>query len=86
MNPGYEPAWQMLERVYGLLAPSPAAVLTAGGTRSLNMDHPLVPGHFREACSSLVRQLGAAGLHAEAERWRRRFVDELGLPAALFAR
>ena len=86
LNPGYDPAWQMLERVYALLAPSLAAVLTTGGSRSLNMDHPLVPGHFREACSRLVQQMGAAGLHEDAERWRRRFVDELGLPAELFAR
>ncbi len=85
LNPGHDPSWQTLERVYGLLSPSPAAVLTSGGRRSLNMDHPLVPGHFREACVQLVRQLDAAGLPADAKKWRRRFVEEFGMSSGLFA-
>ena len=86
LNPGHDPSWQTLERVYSLLAPSPAAVLTTGGGRSLNMSHPLIPGHFREACARLVQQLAAAGLFADAERWRSRFVDDLGMAPGLFAR
>ena len=85
LNPGHDPSWQTLERVYRLLAPSPPVVLTSGGARSLNMDHPLVPGHFREACVQLVRQLAAAGLRNDAERWRLRFVREFGMPPGLFA-
>ena len=81
LNPGHDLSWQALERVYGLLAPGSPAVLDAGGRRSLNMDHPLVPGHFRQACAQLVRQLGEAGMRDDAERWRERLADELGMPA-----
>jgi tetratricopeptide (TPR) repeat protein len=85
LNPGHDPSWQTLERVYSLLAPSTAAVVRTGGARALNMDHPLVPGHFREACVQLVHQLAAAGLRADAERWRLRVVEEFGLPPGFFA-
>ena len=85
LNPGHDPSWQTLERVYSLLAPSTSAVVRTGGSRALNMDHPLVPGHFREACVQLVHQLAAAGLRADAERWRLRFVEEFGLPPGFFA-
>ncbi|MGE5199969.1 MAG: protein O-mannosyl-transferase TMTC1-related protein [Rhodospirillaceae bacterium] len=84
LNPGHDPSWQTLARVYSLLVPSPPAVLNSGGGRSLNMDHPLVPGHFREACVELVRQLAEAGLRDDAERWRRRLIDEFGMPPGLF--
>jgi hypothetical protein len=46
------------------------------------MDHPLVPGHFRQAGAQLVRQLGEAGMRDDAGRWRERLAGELGMPAA----
>jgi glyoxylase-like metal-dependent hydrolase (beta-lactamase superfamily II) len=85
LNPGHDPSWQTLERVYNLLAPEPAAVLTIGGKRTLNQDHPLVPGHIRQAGVQLVRQLTDAGLRDEAERWRRRLIEDAGMPPDVFA-
>ena len=84
LNPGHERAWETLERVYGLLAPGSAAVLRVDGRRALNTDHPLVSGHFREACAHLVRQLDAAGLTEEAERWRQRTSGASGRPPGPF--
>jgi tetratricopeptide (TPR) repeat protein len=84
LDPAHDAAWETLERVYGLLAPGTVAVVRAGGRRALNMGHPLVAGHLREACVELVRQLTAAGLDDEAARWRQRMVGEFGLPADLF--
>jgi protein O-mannosyl-transferase len=78
LNPDHDAAWRTLERVYGLLAPSPAGVFTTGGRRSLNMGHPLVPGHLGQARAHLVRQLSEAGLREDAERWRQRLASESG--------
>ena len=86
LNPAHEASWETVERVYGLLAPGSSAVVRAGGRRALNMEEPLVADHFREACVELVRQLSAAGLRDEADRWRRRMIGEFGLPADLFPR
>ena len=83
LDPAHVLSWQTLERVYGLLAPAPAAVLTAVVRRSLNMDHPLVPGHFRQARAQPVRQPGEAGMREEAERWHQRMVSEFGLSAGV---
>jgi hypothetical protein len=84
LNPAHEASWETLERVYGLLAPGSAAVVRAGGRRALNLEQPLVADHFRDACVELVRQLSAAGLRDEADRWRRRMLGEFGLPPHLF--
>ncbi len=70
LNPGNDAAWQTLAQVYGLLAASPAAVLTTNGRSLLNMEHPLVPAHQREAGERLVRQLDEGGLGDLAARWR----------------
>jgi tetratricopeptide (TPR) repeat protein len=80
LNPGHDSSWEALERVYGLLAPGATAVLRLDGRRALNMDHPLVARHFREACVQLVRQLAAAGLQGDAEQWRHRMSGDVGLP------
>ena len=80
LNPGHAESWRTLERVYGLLAPAPAAVVESGGARALNMEHPLVPGHVRRACADLVRQLAEAGLRDDSVRWRQRAIDEFGMP------
>jgi tetratricopeptide (TPR) repeat protein len=85
LNPGHAESWRTLERVYGLLAPAPAAVIESGGARALNMEHPLVPGHVRRACAGLVRQLAEAGLRDESERWRQRAINEFGLPPGGFS-
>jgi tetratricopeptide (TPR) repeat protein len=84
LDPAHDAAWETLERVYRLVAPATIAVVRTGGRRALNMGHPLVADHFREACVELVRQLTAAGLGDEAARWRQRMVGEFGLPADLF--
>ncbi|MFO7692143.1 MAG: DUF1736 domain-containing protein [Vicinamibacterales bacterium] len=84
LNPGYELSWQALERVYGLLTPASPGVLAVGGRPTLNMGHLLVASHFRQACAQLVRQLAAAGLREDADRWRTRMVGEFGLPPDLF--
>jgi tetratricopeptide (TPR) repeat protein len=80
LDPGRDESWQTLERVYSLLTPEPAAVRGADGRRRLNMAHPLVSRHFRQAWAQLVRQLSEAGLRDDAERWQRRMVAEFGLP------
>ncbi len=85
LDAGHSVSWQTLERVYGLLTPASPGVLDAGGRPALNMDHPLVPQHFRQAGAQLVRQLAAAGMRDDAEVWRARMVGEFGLPPDLFA-
>jgi tetratricopeptide (TPR) repeat protein len=85
LDAGHQLSWQTLERVYGLLTPASPGVLDAGGGPTLNMDHPFVPRHFRQAGAQLVRQLAAAGMRDEAGRWRMRMIDEFGLPPGLFA-
>jgi tetratricopeptide (TPR) repeat protein len=84
LNPGHGPSWEALERVYGLLAPGAAGVVSRGGGRALNMDLPMVGAHLREAGVELVRELAAAGLRDEADGWRRRMIGEFGVPADLF--
>jgi len=84
LDSGHQLSWQTLERVYGLLAPGSPGVLAVGGRPTLNMDHPLVSQHFGQAGAQLVRQLAAAGMRDEADRWRTRMIEEFGLSSDLF--
>ena len=84
LNPGNDAAWQTLVHVYDLIAPSPAAVLVVDGKRTLNMDHPLASRHLRQACAQLLRQLVEGGLPEQAERWRKRLIDEFGVSPELY--
>jgi tetratricopeptide (TPR) repeat protein len=85
LNPDNDAAWQTLARVYNLIAPSPAPVLVVDGRRTLNMDHPLVPRHLRDACTQLLRHLVEGGLPDRAERWRQRLISEFGMLPELLA-
>ena len=84
LSPGHEPSLQALEAVYGLLAAPPGAVRAADGSRTLNLDHPVLQHHFRQACVRLVRDLTASGQAERAAEWRRRMIGELQVPAELF--
>ena len=55
LDSGHQLSWQTLARVYGLLTPATPGVLAVGGRPTLNMDHPLVPQHVRQAGAQLVR-------------------------------
>ena len=84
LNPGHPQAWQTLEQVYSLLSPGSDAVRWVGGRPSLNMEHPLVPGHLRQACARLVRLLADAGRTQDADRWRARMESEFGVAPVVF--
>ena len=84
LNPGHEPSWETLARVYGLLAPGTEAIRRLDGRPALNLDVAMVEAHFRRACVGLVSQLAAAGLRDEAARWRQRMVSEFGMPRDAF--
>jgi tetratricopeptide (TPR) repeat protein len=88
LNPDHEPSWQTLERVYSVLGSLPGAILpadTPGGRRTLDVDHPVVQRHFRQACVELVRRLAEGGFSEDAARWRQRMVQDLQVPPGLFA-
>jgi hypothetical protein len=84
LSPGHDPALRALESVYDLMAAPPGAVQTAGGTRTLNLDHPVLQRHFRQACVQLVRDFAADGQAERAAEWQRRMIGELQVPAELF--
>lgn len=80
----HQPSWEALRRVYGILSPGSDAVRIVDGKPTLNTDVPLAGRHFRQACVELVRHLQEGGLTDVAARWRRRMVEQLGVPSELF--
>ena len=84
LSPGHDPTLQALETVYDLLAAPPGAVREDGGSRTLNLDHPLLQRHFRRASVQFVRDLAASGQAERAAEWKRRMIGELQVPAELF--
>ena len=84
LSPGHDPSLRALESVYDLLGAPSGAIQTASGSRTLNLDHPVLQRHFRQACVQLVRDLTADGQAERAAEWRRRMIEELQVPADLF--
>jgi tetratricopeptide (TPR) repeat protein len=87
LNPDHEPSWQTLEHVYAVIGPLPGAILpagTPGSRRTLDVDHPVVQRHFREACVELVRRLAEGGFAEDAARWRQRMIHDLQVPPETF--
>jgi tetratricopeptide (TPR) repeat protein len=84
LSPGHDASLRALESVYDLLAAPPGAIQAAGGTRTLNLDHPVLQRHFRKACVQLVRDLAVSGQAERAAEWQQRMIGELQVPAELF--
>jgi hypothetical protein len=80
LNPAHRESWSLLSKVYGYIAPTPAAIIVASEGHRLNLAHPVVAGHVRRAGTELVAQLDAAGLEREATTLRGRLARDFGLP------